>query len=560
MRTAEKNSLAQVLSASNLVIRAHLEHLLGKVNKAENEQELRKHRKAVTRSCMVYSNLVARQIPKKNYEVPFIGSQAIVHQLALKQEELASTKQQREDLVVIKSELDIWKKRLTEKQSHYERLSDNLFLPEKLFNCLQALESKRTELVSLNMEEAERLETVYKEWRNNEKEWVDKRSQLNKKKGGLDKEKEYLESQIFSQKNKVKEAEMSLQQWCEEHGSEAEKNALVRWEDATKQDLPTTRKVENWKNNWKGNQTRCQQEFENLKVLRQQFNFEYSFNESFDEKSNETYEKLLYDIEHLNIPNYQKKVQTALLESEEEFKSHFVFKLREAIQMARREFDELNFALKNFPFSDDKYHIEVTESEKYKKYYKVLVDPMLETGSLFGIPENDRTMILHELFELLVCGETGELGGFTDYRRYLDFDIIVTTSDSDYRLSELLKEVSGGESQTPFYIAILASFYHLYRSGKTIRLMVFDEAFNKMDEERIQSSLRLIKQMNLQMIAAVPDEKMQHMAPEVTTTLIIHKNDSQCFVDMIERWDDVGDEEIAEKEEMAAANTQQELF
>jgi len=66
---------------------------------------------------------------------------------------------------------------------------------------------------------------------------------------------------------------------------------------------------------------------------------------------------------------------------------------------------------------------------------------------------------------------------------------------------------------------------------------VFDEAFNKMDEQRIQSSLRLIKQLNMQMIAAVPDEKMPHMVPEVTTTLIVTNRNYRCHVDMIDYGD-----------------------
>lgn len=126
---------------------------------------------------------------------------------------------------------------------------------------------------------------------------------------------------------------------------------------------------------------------------------------------------------------------------------------------------------------------------------------------------------------------------FTDYRSYLDFDIRVHSDDSSYSFSRVLREKSGGETQTPFYIAILASFHHLYRTNKTSRLVVFDEAFNKMDEQRIQSSLRLIKQLNLQLIAAVPDEKMQHMAPEVTTTLIVTNRNYRCFVDMVDRAD-----------------------
>ncbi len=97
----------------------------------------------------------------------------------------------------------------------------------------------------------------------------------------------------------------------------------------------------------------------------------------------------------------------------------------------------------------------------------------------------------------------------------------------------MLREKSGGETQTPFYIVILAAFNQLYASERAMRLVVFDEAFNKMDEARIQTSLRLIKQLNLQLIAAVPDEKMQHMAREVQTTLIVTRQEHRCFVDRL---------------------------
>jgi uncharacterized protein YPO0396 len=228
--------------------------------------------------------------------------------------------------------------------------------------------------------------------------------------------------------------------------------------------------------------------------------------------------------------------------------------------MARREFHELNHALRNFPFSQDRYHFEVTPSEKYRRFYEAIMNPLLgEKGSLFDLPDNDSAETLHELFELLVRGEAGDMEEFTDYRRYLDFDIKVHSRDTSYSFSKVLKEKSGGETQTPFYIAILASFYHLYRSNKTARLVVFDEAFNKMDEQRIQSSLRLIKQLNLQLIAAVPDEKMQHMAPEVTTTLIVTNHNYRCFVDMLDGWEKLpnGLDDVEEEEQLVK---QEELF
>ena len=73
---------------------------------------------------------------------------------------------------------------------------------------------------------------------------------------------------------------------------------------------------------------------------------------------------------------------------------------------------------------------------------------------------------------------------------------------------------SGGETQTPFYIAVLASFAQLYRVndatrfGNTVRLVVFDEAFNKMDSDRITESVLLLRKMGLQAIICTPPDKV----------------------------------------------------
>lgn len=57
---------------------------------------------------------------------------------------------------------------------------------------------------------------------------------------------------------------------------------------------------------------------------------------------------------------------------------------------------------------------------------------------------------------------------FTDYRTYLTFDLKVKTGDSEVEnsLARTFKKKSGGETQTPFYISILASFAQLYRTNK----------------------------------------------------------------------------------------------
>jgi len=543
--TAETGSLAMELQIEHPVIRAHAEHLLGKVMKAVDEQALRHHRTAVTASCMVYNNLVARQIPKHVYDVPYMGAKAIARQLEIRRAELADAKDEAARLAELAEQFQRWSGLLKEKVSLYASFALNLHLPRSHEEQSERLLRKREELSGLNLDEAERLKSEYEVWSEAEKTWTSKWGTLHGEKGGLEEQCKQLAASVFVQERKHQEAEAEWQAWVSEFGPEYEQRAQQRYEEAERQTTPTWQKLQNWTSSWRGQQTLRDGQFMKVVQMRQKYNIDQAFISDMNAADNDEYDKLLATIEHLNIPEYQEKVDAALAESEEEFKSHFVFKLREAIELARREFQQLNHALRHFPFSNDKYHFEVSPSDRYKRFYDAVMDPaLMERGSLFDLPENDRSEVLHELFEKLARGEAGDLDEFTDYRQYLDFDIMVTSDNgSRYRFSQVLKEKSGGETQTPFYIAILASFHHLYSSNSS-RIVVFDEAFNKMDEQRIQSSLRLIKQMGLQLIAAVPDEKMQHMAPEVSTTLFVSKHNYQIYVDMIDRWESNNDSAV----------------
>jgi len=116
---------------------------------------------------------------------------------------------------------------------------------------------------------------------------------------------------------------------------------------------------------------------------------------------------------------------------------------------------------------------------------------------------------------------------YTDFRTYLKFDMETTDMNgSKQLLSQTMNTNSGGETQTPFYIAVLASFAQLYRTGdstsfgNTVRLVVFDEAFNKMDSDRIIESVRLLRKMRLQAIICTPPDKIPDIMPEADNTLI----------------------------------------
>jgi uncharacterized protein YPO0396 len=96
----------------------------------------------------------------------------------------------------------------------------------------------------------------------------------------------------------------------------------------------------------------------------------------------------------------------------------------------------------------------------------------------------------------------------------------------------VLREKSGGEAQTPYYVAIAASFYRFYknRPEETVRLVMFDEAFNKMDDERIGKILQFYRELKLQVIAAVPTEKIESIMPYMERTNLVIRHGYSALV------------------------------
>ena len=71
--------------------------------------------------------------------------------------------------------------------------------------------------------------------------------------------------------------------------------------------------------------------------------------------------------------------------------------------------------------------------------------------------------------------------------------------------------------ETP--VALLAGFAMLYMQQSNrepkIRLVILDEAFSKMDKERSEVCLRYARELELQLIVCVPDERLQSLIRNV---------------------------------------------
>jgi uncharacterized protein YPO0396 len=162
---------------------------------------------------------------------------------------------------------------------------------------------------------------------------------------------------------------------------------------------------------------------------------------------------------------------------------------------------------------------------------------MYEKESLFGanaLADSGLKEKLRELLDHLVDAEAREvkteIEARADYREYFRYDLKILHADGSHSFYDKVSgDKSGGETQTPYYIAILASMYQLYTSRSldgrpSCGLVLLDEAFGKMDESRIAATLTFARNLGLQLILATPKERSELVAPSVERSLLIHKD------------------------------------
>ena len=243
----------------------------------------------------------------------------------------------------------------------------------------------------------------------------------------------------------------------------------------------------------------------------------------------------------VEIVKYEEKLRTAKMDCESIFRSDFLSKMKEHIENAKQEFRNLNKALENVYYGEDSYHFNITYDKRKESLYKMITSEYNMEGennlwtSAFEAEYKDE---IEDLFAKLMVGDDkGEkvIEEYTDYRSYLDYDIEIRKKNGHrQKFSDIYGEKSGSETQVPYYVAIAASFYQLYRYGNSVRLMLLDEAFDKMDDERIKSMLEFMNGLHLQVIMATPPSKIEIIGEQVGCILTAIRDGNRSIVEEYE--------------------------
>lgn len=533
-----KGTLAAVVVSKNKYAKRFINMILGKVMMCERYSDLKRYQTSITKECMKYQNRVASAIRPEIFSVPFIGKNAFKVQLeqAKAQKEILDknikvvNEQQNalesmlaplstEHDVDVKYRLEVLPK-LFRIRSGIQKCNDNIKTLEKNATFIQ----KQLQL--------EMLETLRKEL----EEQIGKLNQrIGKIQQAIESKKEQIAREIANQ--------MEKQTYAAKIAAKAGEDLILWRKDYEKQTSDKTFEQfkENFSRRRKANETVGQSTEEKMRSLMVEYKTEHSFGaaatmEGFPEFA------VIYDrLRTSEILEYEEKVESARAAAEEEFREQFLAKLQENMKQAQSEFKELNKALKDIAFSNEKYEFLYMPSRRHRNYYEMIMDDfnMVQGESIFsGILHETHKEVIEELFDRLAINSENNaktLDEFTDYRTYMDYDIKIIHSDGSYSYySKVCEEKSGGETQTPFYVTVAASFVQLYSNnigGEAAGLVMFDEAFNNMDDERIGGVLEFLRRLPLQMIIAAPPDKIQYIGPSMSETLLVMTDEKVSYVE-----------------------------
>lgn len=535
---AMPGTLAMAVTSKNKYARRYIHMILGKVHLCERYEDLKKYPISITKECMRYQNRVASAIRPEVFGVPFIGNHALKVQL----------EQAKKQKNILDESISGMEKRLSELNNAFALLGTEADVDIKYrLDVLSELRAvrKRIEKCQENIRTLEENSTLIQKQIQLEalKKQVD---QIQDEIGRTNQRKGQTEQKIAGHK---KDLERLMLEQAQEQGTAAvlaagAQDALVSWMEEYEAQVgqkPYEQLRDSFERRRKTNETLCKNEETRMADAMIRYKTDHDFGAAPNMEGYPEFAAVYERLRTSELLEYEERVQSARAAAEDEFREQFLAKLQENMKQAQAEFRNLNKALRDITFSNERYEFLFMPSGTYRSYYEMIMDDfnIVQGESIFsGVFHEAHKEVIDELFERLALNNENSaktLEEFTDYRTYMDYDIKIIHTDGSYAYySKVCEEKSGGETQTPFYVTVAASFVQLYGNNigsEAAGLVMFDEAFNNMDDERIGGVLEFLNRLPLQLIIAAPPDKIQYIGPAMEETLLVMTDEKVSFVE-----------------------------
>jgi energy-coupling factor transporter ATP-binding protein EcfA2 len=255
---------------------------------------------------------------------------------------------------------------------------------------------------------------------------------------------------------------------------------------------------------------------------------------------NTGFDRLLAKIDSSDIPAYEQKSREEGRKWEHLFREQVLEKLRAALIEVKNVVALLNTLL-NKPIGNSRYFIEHRKNPEFDLYHDLLSATGSAGTEVFASVEDVRlrSAIQDFLTILVEMPDSVQATRLLDYRHYYEYDMHVedTSLPPDQRrrisVDRQSGKFSGGENQSPYFIAILASYlrayrrHDRYRTAPTLALVPIDEAFSKLSGERIADCIDALRQLDLQGVFSMSTGNIPYAFEKCDHLLVVSKEEQR---------------------------------
>lgn len=534
-----EGSLYEAVKTQEAYVDVCLKRYLGHIMKCRSVEELEQVRDGVTPDCYSYSNFIFRHLKKKDYTTrACIGRRVSKARLTEYENDV-------EDLSRQEAELDHLLRRLKAARE-FECLKDE---PSHYVKLSQAgAELAKVNKSKMELEEVIRSlqEGTYKELEEKEKALKSSVKAIQDEIDAMQAELAKLTSRYGQLSGENESRRQQLEEKLQGYVANEELKQEV-WELLKKQSGQSV--INRKKAEIADLADKEQEQAERLQMARNKYIHAYPASEfSGAEKSNEAYEKMLERYRTDFEPAYEEEFEKKCASIYKSLRENVIATIHGDIKAAKRHAYEINRLLRETNFSDSTYQIKIEPAKNENgQFFDMLMAEELDSKNLdnagidgqisfgedaFYQKYEQKIKLLTDKFmppkdedEHLRAQKRKEMEQYADYRNYLSFSMFEQVTDEhgnvirENFVDDMAGRDSGGEGQNPKYVALLAGFAMLYmqqsKRDSKIKLVLLDEAFSKMDQERSAVCLKYARKMDLQLIVCVPDERLQSLIRNV---------------------------------------------
>lgn len=538
--TRRKKSLAEIFRSDHPAARACIDRLFGDVIRASSLSEFADHESAILPDGLLKrGGSVIR--PRPYDGIPFIGQEGLRKQLELKRLRLGEIEAALRRLEPIEQEVQ----RLIEARQHeipdHQGVSQELVRIEELPRKQEEHEKLMSDYNDIATDAFTSLQDQIEDLKQQISTWDHEKNAILRK--GAHREIQHAEQQLAELRELVSRREDDFSRAKLRIDISKHRERYESWKKEAQEYTPALDVcAREFTKAAAAAEIRATETIGDLKVAM--VDFKKTFHPKFDDLPEEAggagaYLKRLEVIEGANIPDYERKSATERKRWEALFRTQVLSRMQQALKNVENIISLLNQQLKR-PIGHDRYKIDKKHNPDFTIYRQLIDLNALhhEDELFFASMSGEMKDTLENFLGILVKNSNSpEAARLLDYRQYFDYDLLVSDiRDPDAKPVSVDKQsgkMSGGENQSPYFIAILASYLHAYnrhekrRKEASLALVPIDEAFSKLSGERIQNCIQAMTELDLQGMFSMSSGNIPYAFRQCDELIVISRKEER---------------------------------